>query len=107
MSVSGRRPSTSKHQCVICRKTFDAAPSRKALYCGSACMQKAYRRRQAEKRHNEAIARRKRDEHDHREAWVKVLVAASCSRRQAERTYEALMSLNRLHGFPWDQLTLF
>lgn len=93
-------------KCVICQRIFPAVRY-DAKYCSAACTQKAYRRRQSEKRHNEAVARRKQDEGKHLHEWVKVLVQAGCTRRQAERTYQALVALGRLDGLPWEQPRMF
>lgn len=76
------------------------------MYCSNACKMKAYRRRAADKRLLDAAERRRKDNNQHRNEWCRFLIdAGGCSRKQAERLYTALMSINRLDGPPYEQLS--
>lgn len=93
-------------RCTICGNEF-TTKRRKGLYCSQACTQKAYRRRKAEQRLIDADQRRKTAEEQHRQTWVRFLIdAGGLSRKQAERTFTALMSIGRVTGDPWEQMTL-
>lgn len=90
--------------CTICKAP---KPPDGRLYCSSACKQKAYRRRQTDRRLQRASERRKTDAEQHRNEWCRFLIdSANMSRKQAERTYTALMSIGRLEGTPYEQMSI-
>lgn len=76
-------------------------------YCSSACKQRAYRERVAERE-----AQQRRAEHEAAEAervrlWITYLTqSAGLSRKQAERTVAALDRQRVLIRAPWIQGTL-
>jgi hypothetical protein len=100
-------PHNHSNRCVICRAGFNPKQNRaSALYCSNACSMKAYRRRKADERTNAAQRRRESDANKHRTIWVDFLISSgSLSRKQAERVYTALTSIDRLRGEPYERLT--